>query len=226
MSTMTFLSEDARITVPSYYVRPMSLNQFRNFAGSKELPEKCTVYYHRGVWGVDVSREQIFTHSEVKTEFAAVLRSLAKQQELGKYFANGVLLVNKEAKLSCNPDGLFATYETMRKKLRAKQGAETGYTELQGTPDMVLEVVSTSSVKKDTELLMHGYWEAGIPEYWLVDARSDVPNFRILKCGPKGYLETRKVDGWMKSNVFEASFKLNHSLDRNGYPLFTLEIKP
>lgn len=204
---------------------PMDLDQFREWAGSDRLPEKCTVYFHRGIWGVDVSKEQIFTHSAVKTEFAAVLRTHVNRLELGEYFANGVLLVNFHALMSCNPDGLFATYQTLRDDLEAIEGAETGHTELHGTPDMVLEVVSASSVKKDNEILMKAYWEAEIPEYWLVDARLEEPSFRILKLGPKGYVDVRKVNGWIKSTVFGAAFNFVRSLDPNGMPRFRLEIK-
>src|SRR5256885_8764701 len=50
---------------------------------------------------------------------------------------------------------------------------EEGYLELEGTPDMVLEVVSESSVQKDTKRLRQLYWQAGIREYWLVDARRE-----------------------------------------------------
>jgi len=51
--------------------------------------------------------------------------------------------------------------------------------ELEGTPDMVLEVVSASSVVKDTETLLQLYWQAGIPEYWLVDARGEALEFTV-----------------------------------------------
>jgi Uma2 family endonuclease len=36
--------------------------------------------------------------------------------------------------------------------------------ELEGTPDWVLEVVSQSSVAKDTKWLRESYHKAGIPE--------------------------------------------------------------
>ena len=90
---------------------------------------------------------------------------------------------------------------------------------------MVLEVVSRSSVKKDTEVLVDAYWEAGITEYWLVDARGDAIEFDILKRGPKGYIATRKQAGWLKSAVFGKSFKLTRANDSQGNPEFTLHVK-
>jgi Uma2 family endonuclease len=49
--------------------------------------------------------------------------------------------------------------------VRLIEGKRGGYTEIQGSPDMVLEVVSDSNVHKDYELLRRAYWEAGIREY-------------------------------------------------------------
>jgi Uma2 family endonuclease len=80
-------------------------------------------------------------------------------------------------------------------------------------------------VKKDTQLLAEGYWAAGIPEYWLVDARAEKPTFRILAHGPKGYGDTKPAAGWHKSAVFGASFKFVKSKDPLGNPRFRLEIK-
>ena len=78
--------------------------------------------------------------------------------------------------------------------------------ELLGTVDMVLEVVSPGSVRKDTDTLRQAYWEAGNAEYWLVDARGDRLDFRILKHGSLGYTETRKQAGWLRSTVFARAF--------------------
>jgi Uma2 family endonuclease len=100
---------------------------------------------------------------------------------------------------------------------------EEGFLELEGTPDMVLEVVSPSSVKKDKVLLRQAYAEAGIPEYWLVDARKEPPTFDILVHKPRGYVAARKQDGWMKSGVSGKSFRLVQHTTALGHPDYTLE---
>lgn len=224
MSTMTFVAEGGHITFPND--KPMDLDSFREWAAGDELPEKCVLFFHRGQMGVDMSREQIFSHTDVKSEFGAVLRTFAKQNDLGTYFTNGVLLTNYHALLSCNPDGTFVSHEAFEKKrIRAIEGASHGFVELDGSPDMVLEVVSDNSVKKDTQTLVRAYWEAEIPEYWLVDARGSEPIFRILKYGPKGYMDVRKSAGWLKSTVFGASFKLTRQKNRHGHPTYTIDIK-
>ena len=57
---------------------------------------------------------------------------------------------------------------------------------------MVLEVVSDGSVRKDTVVLRRAYWEAGVREYWLVDARRDPPSFDILRSTSKAFRAARK----------------------------------
>jgi len=81
--------------------------------------------------------------------------------------------------------------------------------ELEGTPDMTLEIVSKNSTTKDYEKLRQLYWEAGVQEYWLVDARGDRLDFDILKYTAKGYVATRKQAGWVKSTVFGNSTTVN-----------------
>jgi Uma2 family endonuclease len=106
------------------------------------------------------------------------------------------------------------------------EGVDSGYVELEGSPDMVLEVVSDSSVEKDTQFLRDLYWKAGIREYWIADGRDTQADLTILRRSSRGYTATRKVAGWLKSAVFSNSFRLSRQLDSLGHPEFLLEIKP
>ena len=90
---------------------------------------------------------------------------------------------------------------------------------------MVLEVVSSSSVEKDTIILRDLYWQAGIREYWLVDARGENPIFDILRHTAKGYVATSKQRGWMKSVLFGKSFRLTQNKDALGHPEYTLGVR-
>ena len=80
------------------------------------------------------------------------------------------------------------------------------FIELFGTPDWVLEVVSCSSVKKDTELLPYAYHRAGIPEYWIIDTRFDKVSFQILRRRRDRYVVIKPSDGWYRSAVFHGHF--------------------
>lgn len=73
--------------------------------------------------------------------------------------------------------------------------------------------------------LKEAYYEAGVAEYWLVDARGEVAEFHIYKRGAKKFSATKKQDGWAKSAVFGKSFRLARGSDANGNPEFTLEVK-
>jgi Uma2 family endonuclease len=90
---------------------------------------------------------------------------------------------------------------------------------------MTLEVVSRSSVAKDTDVLRQAYAAAGVREYWLVDARGEAPKFDVLRLGRGGYVAVRKRAGWVRSDVFDRWFRLTRQDGRDGYPEFTLEAR-
>jgi Uma2 family endonuclease len=66
------------------------------------------------------------------------------------------------------------------------------------------------------------YWKAGVPEYWLVDARKTPLKFDILRWTERGYTATRQKEGWLRSKVFARSFKLETQPDRLGHPRYLL----
>jgi hypothetical protein len=203
------------------------LEAFRRWARSDDFPEHGRFAYLRGEIWVDLSMEQAFTHNQVKTRYSGVLDPLALADGQGYYFSDGMLLSIPEVDLSTIPDGFFVTFAALREgRVRLLEGAEGGYVELVGSPDMVLEVVSKNSVRKDTKVLRALYWEAGIPEYWLVDARGQAPRFDLLRHGAKGYTATRPHDGWLHSRVFGRAFRFTQDTDPLGHPRYTLAVQP
>jgi Uma2 family endonuclease len=224
--SVTFAGESYRpITVPTRATA--SLNAFRKWAGDPSLPEKTKVSYFRGEVWVEMGKEQIFSHVRVKTEFTRVLANIAKELKLGMYLTDGLLLTHVKAELSGNPDGVYVSNDAFTsKRVKLIEGKEGGFVELLGTPDMVLEVVSDSSERKDNQTLFEAYYDAGIPEYWLVDARGDAIEFHIYKRGAKRYSVTKtQPGGWAKSAAFGKSFRLVRGTDATGNPEFTLEVK-
>jgi Uma2 family endonuclease len=97
-----------------------------------------------------------------------------------------------------------------------------GFMELEGTPDMVMEIVSKSSVEKDTVLLRELYWRAGIAEYWLVDAREGKQSFQILRFTPEGYVSSPAEAGGLPSKVLGKKFQMQQKADPLGHPQFFL----
>lgn len=202
------------------------LRSFRCWYDSDDFPEQGRIDYLAGEVWVDMSWEQVFTHNQPKTEFTVVLGGLAKSQKRGRYFADGLRISNLVADISVQPDGTFISTQTMREaNIKLIEGAREGFIEIEGTPDMALEIISESSVKKDTARLFTLYWKAGIKEYWLVDVRGTRLRFDIYRAGAKGYIATRKTGGWVKSQVFGKAFRLVRGQDEFGHPEYTLEAR-
>ena len=90
-----------------------------------------------------------------------------------------------------------------------------------------MEIVSDSSVAKDTKRLPISYWCAGIAEYWLVDARRERLLFRLHARGADGY-EPAPVDGegFQLSAVFDRRFRLERRRDARGRWVFDLQSRP
>ncbi len=160
-----------------------------------------------------------------KLRVSAVLSQLVQGGPAGLFLGDGVLLSNVDADIAVNPDALFASADALADRLRILEGKKGGHVELEGTPDMVLEVVSDSSVRKDMQQLRQDYWEAGIREYWLVDARFEPLVFDIFRHTSKGYRTTPKKDGWVKSAVFGKSFRLTQRTNALGHSEYTLEVR-
>ena len=221
MSTVCLDSEI--LTLPA---SGCDLEAFRRWAQSDESPDHAPVFYLAGEVWIDMSKEQFFSHNRIKTEFTRVLGTIAKKKRLGSYCSDGMLLSNAEADLSGNPDGIFVANSSFRSgKVQLVEGADSGFVEMEGSPDMVLEVVSDSSEAKDFEILRELYWKAGVREYWLVDARGERLEFDILRRTSRGYSATSKTGGWMKSTVFGQSFRLTRRPDELGHPEFTLKTR-
>lgn len=203
-----------------------NLASFLHWTECEEFPQQGHVWWLRGKVWIDISREQVFTHLAVKNEFYFVLTGLVKASQLGLFLPDGQFLSNFAADIAGNPDGTFLSRETLQSdRIRLIEGAEGGYTETQGSPDMVLEVVSKGSVAKDTNVLRKAYGEAEVREYWLVDARREPLKFDILRHTSRGYVATRKEGGWVKSAVFGKAFQLKRGTNALGHPEFTLSVR-
>jgi Uma2 family endonuclease len=199
------------------------LESFRRWAKSDEYPSRGWHAHLNGQLWVDPSMEKA-AHNKLKTKFAAVLTLLVEEGRAGDYFGDRMLLTNVAAELSTEPDGMFVSFASL-KDGRATLDEGDDSLEVQGSPDMVLEVVSPTSVQKDTVILRDLYWRAGVREYWVADPRGKTLAFDILKQGPKGYAAVRKQAGWLKSELFAKSFRLSRRNDEAGMSIFKLEVR-
>ena len=222
-ATHRFVVDDVSIGIPGWVVDHAS---FRQWFQSDDFPVEGRVSFLNGEVMFDMSQEQIFSHVRMKTEIGRVLANLAKRKLNGVFFGDGLLISHLGAEVSNNPGGVFVANASFEDgTVRLVEGAKQGFIELDGSPDVVLEVVNDSLVKKDYELLRVAYWKAGIREYWLVDARGDKLEFQILKYSSKGYSPIRAIGGWVKSAVFRKSFRLVATKNHLGQPDFELQVR-
>lgn len=215
---------EENVAIPAEVV---DLASYCRWATSEEFPQRGQFSYLRGTIWLDLTLEALYRHNQVKREFAEVLGGLVKSLATGRFFPDGMFLRNTNADLATEPDGMFVSYDALRSgRVQRIERDKPDFLELEGSPEMVLEVVSETSVQKDTVELRDLYWHAGILEYWLVDARAAEPRFDLLRHGRKGYVSTRKqAGGWLPSNVFGRSFQLTQTSDPLGDPLYVLNVR-
>lgn len=205
-----------------------TLDGFREWALSKDFPASGKLSFVNGDFLIDTSPERIDTHNFLKAEISAVLAVFIKQAKLGYFFADRTLLSNLVATISTEPDAMFISRESLsrgRAIFSPHGDRPQEATELVGTPDWVLEIVSPSSKKKDKVLLRNAYFRAGVGEYWLVDALGEEIEFQILVPGEKEYVAVAAEEGWLASPTFAKSFKLERAIDADGFLEYTLHMR-
>ncbi len=177
------------IIPPSAY----TLAGFRAWAKSDQFPERGRFSFIANELFIDMSPEELQTHGKVKAAVGYAIYALIEDRNLGEFYPDRTLLTNEAADVSTEPDAAFAKWETLesgRVRLVPREEEPEKFLEVQGTPDWVLEIVSNTSVRKDTRQLREAYYRAGIPEYWLIDARGNEIDFQILQHTEAGYVAT------------------------------------
>jgi Uma2 family endonuclease len=200
---------------------------FHRWMHSAAFPDEGKICFINGKVWVDLSMEEFFSHNAIRAEIGAVLQILVKQMKFGRFVPEGMRYGHRDTELSTEPDGMVFSHEALRDGRVRLVGGEKGlHTELVGSPEIVIEIVSESSEVKDTEWTMSAYFDAGVEEYWLIDARDeDDIQFDIYRHGKKEFATTRKSGGWVKSAVLGKSFRLTQSEGEDGNPEFTLEVR-
>ena len=207
-----------------------TLGDFRRWALSDDYPERGRMDYLGGRIEVDMSPEDLFTHGTVKTELVVILGQRVKKSVPGSLFTDSARVSSVEADLSAEPDLVLVTDESLdegRVRLIEKAGAgENRYIELEGAPDLVVEIVSDNSVNKDTRRLPAAYFKAGVREFWLVDARGKEILFQIQRREDSGFEPVSlDADGFQSSVVLGCRYRLDRSRNAKGRWVYDLREK-
>lgn len=216
--------ENLQVTIPSCV---HTLAGFREWAVSERFPDRGHISFIQGEILIDMSPEKVESHNQVKAEIDGVIGPLVKSLDNGKYYPDGLWITNDVADLSTEPDGTFICWETLesgRASIVAKQDGGQDGIEMRGSPDWVMEIVSDTSVEKDTVILPVGYHRAGVLEYWLIDARSDELQFTIFHRHQDRFEPADMENDWRESRVFDRNFRLTRERDRLGGWRYTLEM--
>jgi len=221
MSTILF---EEQIEVP---LGIASLEEFRQWARSDAFPERGRIDYIAGRIEVDMQAEAMYSHGGVKAAILRVLLNIAWDEDLGEIYADRMRIASIPADLSAEPDVVYLSHETLdsgQVELVPKANRDDEFIEIQGSVDMVAEIVSDSSVVKDTRRLPFAYYDAGIREYWLIDARGDELVFQIQRRGSNAF-EPASIDteGFQTSTVFGRRFQLVRGRNRRGHWKYELK---
>ena len=133
--------------------------------------------------------------------------------------------------LSCEPDPIFILAETIETGAvtytPTVDEREHSYIEVVGPVDVVLEIVSDSSVTKDHKRLPAAYFNAGVTEFWTLDARRNACDLRIHRRELEAFQPVvSSDDGFQWSDVFGRAFRLERFTRDDGEPDFLLHIQP
>jgi Uma2 family endonuclease len=190
----------------------LTFEGFRKWSHSPEFPDRGRIDYLAGHVEADLSPEDLYTHGTLKVAISSGLHALVEGR-LGHVFSDSTRIASRFAGLSVEPDVVVVLWDSLRSgRLRHVPAAgkkPNRYVELEGAPDVVVEVVSDGSLRKDTERLPPLYARAGIPELWLADARGEEVWFQILTLEDGRYVPVEAdAEGWIRSPRLGVSFRL------------------
>jgi Uma2 family endonuclease len=203
-----------------------TLASFRRWCQSDRFPDRGRIDYLDGDIDVDMSPEDLYTHGAVKAALAAALHDLVAEEDLGHVFVDGARVTSPTAELSAEPDLVVVLWPSLDTgRARHVPGKTAGrVAEIEGAPDLVVEIVSDGSVRKDTDRLPRLYALAGIPELWRIDARGADLQFEILTLDAGRF---RKLEpdgeGWTPSPVLGRRFRLLRRSARHATWRYRLE---
>ena len=219
--------DDSRPHVPRSARR---LPGFRAWAQSDRFPKTGRVDYLSGEVDIDMSPEDLQTHGTLKAALAAELFVLVAKPQRGYVFVDRTRVTSAAGDLSAEPDvvvALFSSLDAGRvRQVPAAQPAPGRFVELEGAPDLVVEIVSDSSETKDTERLPIQYAQAGISELWLLDARGSEVRFEAWLLADGAYQRVEPdAEGWTASALLKADCRVTRQPAPHDGWLYSLEIR-
>jgi Uma2 family endonuclease len=231
MGRFTSMEDGEILHIPA---NATTLEGFRRWSWSRSFPEKGRIDFLDGDLEVDLSPEDLYMHGTVKTALAAGLHDRVVGSGRGAVYVDCTRVVSVEAQLSVEPDVLAVLWESLESgrvrevpaKAKKKVREEGRFIEFEGAPDLVVEVVSDGSERKDRRRLPPLYARAGVPELWLTDVRGREVDLAIYNLGPDGYVRAAvDADGWCFSRFLGRRCRLRRHAVHGPRFVYKLEIE-
>lgn len=139
-----------------------------------------------------VANAPSYEHQYTVGEVAFALRLFVKQHQSG-VILEAPFEVHLAAKTKpVQPDVLFIGTENQ---------PAVGTQVFGGVPDLIVEVISPSSIRIDRHIKFDAYERAGVPEYWIVDPKARLVEVYTLARGEYALLGQYTGDEIVTSNV-------------------------
>jgi Uma2 family endonuclease len=188
------------------------LSVFRRWAFSDAFPQTGRIDYLQGTIEVDTSPEELQTHGSLKGRLYAYIDRVVTDQNLGQVFVDRARLSCPGVGLSVEPDVMYVSLETLqsgRARYVARSTQLHRLTEVEGAVDLVVEVVSDSSLGKDRTRLPPLYAAAGVRELWIADGRGAEVTLQIFHLLGNEYRPaSAEPDGFQTSRVLGRGIRL------------------
>ena len=206
-----------------------TLEGFRCWSGSAAFPETGRIDFLAGELEVDLSPEDLRMHGSPKTAIAAALYEQVVRARRGDVYVDCTRVVSLAARISVEPDVLAVLWDSLDsgrvREVPAASRKPGRFIELEGAPDLVVEVLGDSSEHKDRHRLPSLYARAGVPEIWLVDARGTAVELAIHHLAPGGYvLAPADAAGWAASRLLGCRCRLAREVIRTSRFVYELQI--
>ncbi len=110
MTVFVAQQEDQAVEIPKWV---KDLSSFRRWARSEDFPHRGQYAFLNGRLWIDPSLERE-SYNQVTTEICRVLATLVKDPDAGRFYSDTMGMVNVEADLATQPDGMFLSYASLR----------------------------------------------------------------------------------------------------------------
>ena len=158
--------------------RKMSLADFLSLPEDDSSPVKYELEFGELV---EVTRPT-WEHNELIFALGALLQQYVRSRRLGRVSGDILVILDEAKDLAYAPDIVFVATENLE---RIREG------KVYGPPDLVVEVLSPTTMQRDVGKKKRIYHAYGVQWYWVVDMERQV--IEEYRWTPEGYLLTQVV---------------------------------